>query len=358
MEVDKIEPESQKNNDSFQGLINTESLGKISAIIFGALYLCGFLTLNSHLYKFGVVELGIASTEYLVAGATFVLYLVVYGIFAGRSIVLSKHWLGQHIDHLKENGAPAISPFIAFIHMLVEQAFFLCMSAALFSLFAFGGSESANFYAVLVGILFISYALDTSNWDVRHPFAHLIIDGVLKIAAVLSFFYLSSGPNIYIVFAAFFGYSFYINLVLDSFERYRITKDRIVFSIGYTVIFLLLAAVSFGSGVYGQVSKKIGGGAPVDMIIGLSSKALEKYPGEIGNPIIGKVVYSSSAKIYINIEKDTLVIPQSSVQWMKFQKTDNDGLLNFINSNEEEEPESPKEPNKTSKADAEKRAAS
>ncbi|MFT6389253.1 MAG: hypothetical protein ACJAUP_002643 [Cellvibrionaceae bacterium] len=42
MEIEKIEPENQKGNDSFQGLINTESLGKISAIIIGAIYLCDF----------------------------------------------------------------------------------------------------------------------------------------------------------------------------------------------------------------------------------------------------------------------------------------------------------------------------
>ncbi|MFT6389251.1 MAG: hypothetical protein ACJAUP_002641 [Cellvibrionaceae bacterium] len=66
------------------------------------------------------------------------------------------------------------------------------------------------------------------------------------------------------------------------------------------------------------------------MTIGLSSKALEKYPDKIDNLIVGKVVYSSSEKIYIIIEKETLVIPQSSVQWMRFQEAANDGSLEFI----------------------------
>jgi len=330
MESDKIEQDNPKGNETLLSLMKTDSLGKVSAIFLGIIYLCGFLTLNSHLCKYGVVELGIASTEYLVAGAIFVLYLAVYGIFAGRSIVLSKHWLGQQIDHLKKSGAPAASPFVAFAHMFIEVAFFHCLSAALFSTFAFGQIESVGFYAALSVVFIISYALDTSNWDVRHPFAHLIIDGLLKIAAIFSFFYLSSGKNIYIVFAAFFGYSMYINLVFDSFERYKVTKDRVIFTLGYTAIFFLLAAVSFGSLVYGNVSKKIGGGKPLEMTIGLKLNSLEGHPNKVESPIVGEVVYSTPDSIYIKIKKDTLIIPRSSVEWMSFQESDDEGWIELI----------------------------
>jgi len=320
MEANKSEQTNPNNSQALLSLLKADSLGKVSAVFFGIIYLCGFLTLNSHLYKYGVVELGIASTEYLVAGAVFILYLTVYGIFAGRSIILSKHWLGQHIDHLKEINAPAVSPLIAFVHMFIELTFFHCLSAALFSTFAFGQIESVGFYAVLSLVFIVSYGLDTSNLDVRHPLAHLIIDGILKLIAVFSFFYLSSGSNIYIVFAAFFGYSMYINLVLDSFERYMVTKDRIVFNLGYTAIFILLSAVTFGSFVYGKVSKKIGGGKPLEMTIGLNENSLERHPSKIESPIVGEVVYSTQDNVYLQIEKDTLIIPRSSVKWMSFHE--------------------------------------
>ncbi len=330
MEANKIEQEKPRGSDALLDLIKTDSVGKLSAIFFGVIYLCGFLTLNSYLYKYGVVELGIASTEYLVAGAIFVLYLAVYGIFAGRSIILSKHWLRQHIDHLKARGAPALSPLVAFAHMVVELAFFHCLSAALFSTFAFGQIEGAGFYSSLIVVFIIGYALDISNWDVRHPFAHLIIDGLLKLAAVFSFFYLSSGKNIYIVFAAFFGYSMYINLVLDSFERYRVTKDRIIFNFGYTAIFFLLAAVSFGSTVYGNVSKKIGGGKSLTMTIGLNQNSLENYPAKVKLPIVGEVVYSTTDNIYIMVDEDTLIIPRSSVKWMSFHESNKKELNEML----------------------------
>lgn len=332
----EIESEQTENNklskrEASLALAGIDSLGILSAIFLGTIYLCGFLTLNSHLYQYGVVELGIASTEYLVAGAIFVLYLVVYGLFAGRGIVMSQRSLGQQIDYLRESSAPAIFPIIAFIHLFIEMAFLHCLSAAIFSIFAFGQVESAGFYAALTMVFIISYAMNTSNWDTRHPFAHLIIDAVLKLFAVFSFFYLSSGTNIYIVFVAFVGYSFYINIVLDSFQRYKLTRERLGFNLVYTAVFFLLAAISFGSGVYGNISKKLGGGKPLKMTIGLLPNSISGYPEELKLPIVGSVVYSSTNNVYIKIENKTLVIPRASVQWMRFQESDDSELLDLIN---------------------------
>ncbi len=72
-QMENIEAPKEEAPSTLKGL---DSLGALSAIFLGTVYLCGFLTLNSHLFKYGVVELGKASTEYLVAGAIFVLYLV------------------------------------------------------------------------------------------------------------------------------------------------------------------------------------------------------------------------------------------------------------------------------------------
>jgi len=354
----KIDSEKMENSDLPKNgtpstIAGIDSLGILSAIFLGTIYLCGFLTLNSYLYIYGVVELGIASTEYLVAGAIFVLYLVVYGLFAGRGIVMSQRWLGQQIDYLKESGAPAISPLVAFIHLFIEMAFLHCLSAALFSIIAFGQVESAGFYLVLSMVFIISYAMDTSNWDIRHPLAHLIVDAILKLTAVFSFFYLSSGLNIYIVFVAFVVYSFYINMVLDSFQRYKPTRERIGFNLIYTAVFFLLAAISFGSGVYGNISKKIGGGKPLEMAIGLRPNSIDGYPEELKIPIVGNVVYSSTDNVYIKIEETILVIPRSSVQWMRFQESDDRGFLKLINKFRKNNSEggANEEPNNSNNAD-------
>jgi hypothetical protein len=125
----EIESEQTKNsdlpkNEASSALAGIDSLGILSAIFLGTIYLCGFLTLNSHLYKYGVVELGIASTEYLVAGAIFVIYLVVYGLFAGRGMVMSQRWLEEKIEHLKESGAPAVSPLVVYFCIAYPPLYF------------------------------------------------------------------------------------------------------------------------------------------------------------------------------------------------------------------------------------------
>ena len=196
--------------------------------------------------------------------------------------------------------------------------------------------------------------MDISDWHIRHPFAHLITDAVLKFVAVFSFFYLSSGENIYIVLATFFGYTFYINLVLDSFQRYERTRERLAFDLVYTAVFFLLAAISFGSGVYGSISNKIGGGKPLEMTVGLLPKNLNDYPEELQPPILGDVVYSSTDNVYIKIEGNTLIIPRSSVQWMKFQESDDNDVLDLINKARAviNDKGDAKKPNKSSKRGA------
>lgn len=337
------------NSQKLISLLTLDFLGKISAIFVGIIYLCGFLTLNSHLYKYGNVELGIASTEYFISGAVFVLYLTVYGVFAGRAIILSKKWLNQHIEQLKEKNAPPVAFYIAFAHMLIELIFFHCLSSALFSTFAFEQIESAGFYFSLSLVFIISYGLDIFNWDVRHPFCHLIIDGILKVLAIFSFYYLSVGGNIYTVFWAFLGYSMYINFVLDSFERYTITNDRIIFNLGYTAIFVLLSAITFGTSVYGEVSRKIGGGKAIEMTIGINDNRLKNYPDKIESPIVGEVVYSTANNIYIKRQEHTLVLPRSSVTWMDFHQNNSNKVFDLLEQmiGIKEDSVEEKEPNKS-----------
>lgn len=142
-------------------------------------------------------------------------------------------------------------------------------------------------------------------------------------------------------------------MVLDSFQRYKLTREKVGFDLVYTAVFFLLAAISFGSGVYGNISKKLGGGKPIEMTIGLQPNSIGGFPDELKLPIVGSVVYSSSDNMYIKIEKTTLVIPRSSVQWMRFQESDDSGFLNLINGfmKGNSDVDVKEEPNKSSNAD-------
>jgi len=310
--------------------------GKLSALFLGIIYVCGFLTLNSHFNKYGGIDLGIGSSDYLIAGSVFVLYLVTYALFGGRAIVFMKTWMVQHIDHLKNSNAPTIAPLIVFIHSFVELAFFHCLSAAIFSTYAFGQFESFGFYAVLSSAFLVSYTLDVTKFDIKYPFAHTNIDLVIKVFAIFSFFNLSSSFMMFSVFVTFSMYSFFINIVLDTLERYKVTKDRIIYSSVFSAVFFLGSAVSFGSFMYGNISNKIGGGQSIEMEIGLNSDNLRALGKEFGSTIVGDVVHSSSENIYLVIDNKTIVLPRSTVQWMRYGAPEDQGLFKSLGIAQEE----------------------
>ena len=317
-EVEALDQENkEKKQPTIQEIVNVGA--KVFALFLGLTYVCGFLTLNSYFYKYGIVDLGIASSDYLVAGSLFILYLVTYALFGGRAIVLIKVWMGRTMDQLIEKGGGKKELKVAAAHSYIELIFLHCLSASCFASYAFGQFESFWFYAVLGIAFLITYRLDVSNKDIEKPFASLIIDITLKIIAIVVFFAFSSTYKPILVFFIFFGFSMYINLVLDSFERYTISNDRIVFTLVLSVVFFLGSAVSFGAVIYGDITKKIGGGKNIPMEMGVAPGILDNIGLGENSILIGEVVYSSQTNIYIQVDKETLVLPRSSIQWMKFR---------------------------------------
>ena len=246
-----------------------DAAAKGVGLLVGLIYLCGFLTMNSYLYKYGVVGLGIGNSDYLVAGSIFALYMTIYALFGGRAIVLGKNWMADQAKLLSKVWNPTAGPRVAFAYSLIQFAFFHCLSAAFFTSIAIDGFESYWFYAV-VGLAFlIIYPLDVSNFDIRHPYAFTNIDAALKLAAIAVFFILPPAEHRRYAFFVFVAFSTYIDIVLDYFERHRVDKDQIIFTIVNSTIFFLTAAVSFGALFYGDISRKIGGGRPIEMEIGI-----------------------------------------------------------------------------------------
>lgn len=313
-----------------------DSWAKLSVLLVGVIYICGFLTLNSHFYKYGVVELGIASSEYLVAGSIFTLYIVIYGLCGGRAAVLSEKWMNQRIDHLEENNAPPIAHVIVSLHSLVEIAFLHCASAAVFSMFAFEQHEGIRFYVVLLFTGLISHILDITSFDIKYPFADTIIDLILKSFTVYSFFNLSSSVNMFLVLFVFFMYSTYIKLVISGFKRYKITKGGVVWASIIGVMFFLSSAIGFGTVTYGNVSKKLGGGKVVEMEIGLKQDSLGSLTDDFKSPLVVDVIYSSSKNTYIKVDDKIIVLPRSSIQWMRFDVPKEKGLLDSLGLTEKE----------------------
>ena len=195
-----------------------------------------------------------------------------------------------------------------------------CMSVAFFSIYAFTQNESIIFYLFLMFAFLIKYPLDVFNLDIKFPFVFLIIDTIIKLIAIWVFFHFSINVQLIIVFLTFFVFSLYINFVLDSFERYKINRDRIIFTTIHSIIFFLGSAVLFGTTIYGNISKKIGGGQSIPVEVSVNKNIYKSLSLNLGTTICGNYIYLSKENLYIKIKDDVYILPRQSINWLKFKE--------------------------------------
>lgn len=299
---------------------------KCFAVFVGAVYVCGFLTVNSHLGKYGVFNLGITDINYLLSGASFTFFIVAHALFGGRGIVLGKGWMIQNIELLTKSIPHPIGAPLAFAHSWVEVTFLHCLSAALFIGVAVDQNQTLLFYSILSIVFLISHTLDISNFDIRRPFAHIIIDSIMKTVAIFAYFLLSSGSLPTLIFMIFVSFSAYINFVLDRFERYRVTMDWVLFSTVYSMIYFLVASMLFGSLVYGNVTRVIGGGQSMSVEIELSASIYDSNGETEMNKLSGEMIFASDSAIYLNADHNVLILPWKNIVWLKSSDLESDGF--------------------------------
>lgn len=287
------------------------------ALAVGALYVSGFLVLNSNLANYGVLDIEFVNARYFLAGATFVFFLVCFYLFAGRAALFSPKWLREDLERLTKDSPKRFWSFIVFAYSFITAAFFMCLSASLFTLITIGSAESGVFLAALIGHLFLFYTFDVTNLDVKFPrFSETVII-VFKLIAIYAFFaYIGSGAmlTVFISYAAIF---FFINQVLDSFTRYKLTADRITFNGIYAVVFLLVAAIGYGILLYGQVSSKLGSARPQAVLVVLSEETRKVLPSPFAasasQVLEGNLIHQTPEYIYITSSEHTVRLRAADV---------------------------------------------
>lgn len=150
----------------------------------GALYVSGFLVLNSNLAKSGVLDIEFVDARYFLAGASFVFFLICFYLFAGRAVLFTPKWLRDDLERINKDSHNPFWSFIVFAHSFITGTFFCCLSAALFTSIAIGSAESAVFFAALTGTFFVLYTFDVTNLDVRFPRVTEIVTIVAKLIAI------------------------------------------------------------------------------------------------------------------------------------------------------------------------------
>lgn len=287
------------------------------ALVIGALYVSGFLALNSNLAKVGIQDMEFIDARYFLAGASFIFYLVCFYLFAGRAVLFTPRWLREDLERVNKDGTKHVWSFIVFIHSLITGAFFCCLSAALFATFAIGSEESEVFYMALAAAFVVLYSFDVLNLDLRYPRTTEAVTILAKSGATYEFFsHIGSGAML----TAFFSYAaifFFINLVLDQFTRFKITADRLTFCSLYAVVFFLVTAIAYGTLFYGQVTPKIGGARPMEISLGLSEIALKALPPTLAasaaHGLSGKLLHQTPAYTYVGTSGRTVRLRSADI---------------------------------------------
>lgn len=216
------------------------------AVLAGALYVLGFLVLNSNLAKNGIVDYEFVDARYILSGAVFAFFLMCFYLFAGRTVVHTPRWLGEDIKLYQSLGLSPKWNTVVFIHSQVNAAFACCLSAGLFNLTAFGDRESAFFFAILAGAFMLLYWFDTTDRDLTNPRIHLVVSLVIRLIAVVAFFANPESGMLGMTLVLTLALFFFINLTLDAITRHGATKDRLSFFGVYSLVTLMTVAIAFG----------------------------------------------------------------------------------------------------------------
>ena len=309
-----------------------------ASIILAGVYLAGFLVLNAHLGKWGFYDFDLANSRHLIAGGLFVGFLVFWYLFAGRAIILMPKWLRGDLAFAKEHGLSPIWNFVAFVNSLVKVWFLTCLSATFFSFVILGRAELYPVYAYLVVLFLIAYPWDFLNYDVRFPRASQVFEFVSK-AMMISIFFITidsvASPTM-TVFLHFAVMSVFANLVLDSYERFKLTIDHVTYSIIYSFVFILMFSVSFGKFHYGEISSALGGGQlqPVEIMIDDQTvwNGLQGMGFEVTPFFKTKLLHENEREVVIDLEGQIVRLPREAIAGIKMLPVENSPwLMRYLN---------------------------
>lgn len=286
-------------------------------LMVGLLYVSGFLVMNANLARYGVLDVDFVNARYFLASASFVFYLLCFYLFAGRAVFLGKRWLREDLTAMRKLGVSSKWAPIVVLQSYLHAIFFCCMSSGLFASVAIGGAEAAAFYLALMLSFIILYPLDVLNLDIRYPRGTEIIKILTKGGAIYVFFAFGSRGVLVLLFSSYLGLFFFINQLLDTFERHGVTKDRVSFSALYAVVVLLGSAIAFGSLFYGHVSVRLGGARPQPVLVGLDEAARRALPvtpsGASNGTLEGDLIHQTASYTYVVVDGKTIRLRSTDV---------------------------------------------
>lgn len=106
-------------------------------------------------------------------------------------------------------------------------------------------------------------------------------------------------------------------MVLDSFERFKITKDRFTYNVLFAVIFLLVSSAWFGRVHYAHIKSSFGGGEPQMIELAIRDAAgragLKQMGVELTPFLRAKLVHENDRELIVEVKGEVFRIVKDAV---------------------------------------------
>ena len=300
------------------------------------LYVFGFLATNIHLGKFGIFNFDLFSSRYVIVGFLFLLFLVIWSYFAGRSL-LHMEWYGPEIEY--DNS------FMSRLVLWIELTFSVCVSTALFSLVFLGAAE-AIFFCALAMIFWViepwwENLRESKGLFSRFPDLDLIIYPVMRVLAIIVLFATVEVDSLVtILFVQFSAMSIYGRIVIGVVKRYRSErghyesrKEDILPSIVHVCVFAILSSASFGWLHYGHINPGMGGGQSqrVEIVVAdaFMTKSLEDMGFAVSPSFKADLVHEDKDQVIVSVGSKTVQLSRASLAGVKVFSTESSDLEQY-----------------------------
>ena len=290
-----------------------------------AIYILGFLVVNAHLSQYGIFDVKFGNVQYLYGGGIFVVYLAVYYFFSGRLVIASLQKLQSGIyTYVKYKGVHALGLFswLNALDLFLTLVLMACLGSSLFSSVAFSNPPPSIFLGCIMGVFLIHFSF-IQRFKCRYPKICAATGVLIKIPTAFFFFHITGDwkSSAFGIFLSFLPISIYLNLLSEGIEISQpIIKDKKYIGL-YTVLFLLILALSFGGIFYGEIQRNLGGGQPLYADIQIREEYLSLFPNRGNSTSLTrvKIVHTADKHIYIDENGEIIRIPDSSIIGVKIK---------------------------------------
>ena len=298
---------TEKDRSRFQWMEEISSISRITPLFISWIYVAGFIVTHSHLGKRGLWDFSIANTQYLTAGALFFFFLVTWYLLAGRAIIFVLRWFDEEKERAIEHSFDPLWSLLIPVHVISRTAFFFCLSVNLFSFVLVQEYQSRGFPIVLLFLFAVDYAWTKLKRDDRWPRATQVVKSLIGITGVVAFQKTTpmSGP-IGFVIIQFAIMSLIVNLVVESYARLEITRDKLIYDFLFAGVFTIMFASFFGLLQFETIKSQFGGGQPRPVTVVLKDGPTKAAIGKLGlaqtEQLEADLIHESATTSYLDIE--------------------------------------------------------